>query len=165
MTRILTIMIITYLLQGTGHAESTAQPAPSFTLIDISGSPVARDEFQGKVLFLVFWAPWCISCREEMPVLDTLYRKYGNDGFEVVGICEDADEPAIAAFLKKTPLSFPLAIDPRSSVAEAYRLTHLPTGYLIGSDGMIKHRYRGFDRKFLQTYENDIRTLLNLQRP
>jgi len=165
MARLSLIMIITLFFQGTGNAQSPAQPAPAFTVTDISGTPVTSDQYQGTVLLLAFWAPWCIPCREEMPALDLLYRKYKNKGFAIIGICEDAAEPAVAAFLKKTPLSFPLAIDPRGSVAEAYRLTNLPTAYLIGRDGMIKHRYRGFDKKFVQTYENDIRTLLDQQLP
>jgi peroxiredoxin len=165
MIRLLLIMLITHLLHGTVHAEQATQPAPSFALTDMSGTILTRERLQGKVLFLAFWAPWCISCKDELPELENLYRKYRNEGLEVIGICEDADGPALSAFLKKTPVSFPLAVDPRSSVAESYRISNLPSGYLIGRDGVIRHRYRGFDKKFVQTYEKDIRELLEQHNP
>jgi peroxiredoxin len=158
-------MLITYLLHGAVHAEQSAQLAPAFMLTDLSGTVLTGEQFRGKVLFLAFWAPWCIPCKEELPELDSLYRKYRNDGLAVIGICEDAAEPAVATFLRKAPVSFSIALDPGGSVAEAYRLSNLPSGYLIDRDGMIKHRYRGFNKNFVQTYENDILELLHKHKP
>ena len=116
--------------------------------------------YRGEVLFIAFWAPWCFPCRDELPELDRLQQILRNDGCEVLGICEDTTELAASLFLKNMPVSFTLAMDPRRSVAEAYRLTNLPSGYLIDRNGMIRHRYRGFDKSVVQTYENDIRSLL-----
>jgi peroxiredoxin len=153
-------MLFLNLLAGNSLAEQAVSPAPAFALKDLHGSRVSLDQYRGKVLFIAFWAPWCFSCREEFPELDRLQRKYQNDGFEVLGLCEDTTELAASLFLKNVPVSFTIAVDPRRSVAEAYRLTNLPSGYLIDRAGMIRFRYRGFDKTAVRTYEEDIRSLL-----
>ena len=149
------------LLKANCLAGQTVSPAPAFSLTDLRRSHVSLDHYRGKVLFIAFWAPWCFPCREELPELDRLHKKFRNDGFEVLGICEDTTELAASLFIKNVPVSFPLAIDPQRSVAEAYRLTNLPSGYLIDRAGMIRYRYRGFDKTVVNIYEEDIRSLLN----
>jgi peroxiredoxin len=161
MKRLISILLLSLnLLTGNALADQSASPAPAFSLTDLNGSRFSLDQYRGKVLFIAFWAPWCSSCREEFPELDRLHRKFLNDGFEVLGICEDATELAASLFLKNAPVSFTLAIDPRRSVAEAYRLSNLPSGYLIDRNGMIRYRYRGFDKTLVPIYEKDIRSLL-----
>lgn len=160
--RALLIVLLAVLLPGTGH---TGPAAPAFVVRDMSGATLTLEQFRGKVLFLVFWAPWCISCKDELPELDSLYQKYRNDGFAVVGISEDASEAAVSAFAKNVPVSFPLAIDPRSSVADAFRLANLPSGYLIDRSGVIRHRYRGFNKSLVKIYDKDIRDLLEQHAP
>src|SRR6185295_13010911 len=49
-------------------------PAPDFTLRDLAGRPVRLGDFRGRVVFLNFWATWCVPCREEIPALQTLAR-------------------------------------------------------------------------------------------
>jgi peroxiredoxin len=161
MKRLITIsLLFLNLLTGNSLAEQAVSPAPAFSLTDLHGSLVSLDQYRGKVLFIAFWAPWCFSCREEFPELDRLQRKYRTDGFEVLGICEDTTELAASLFLKNVPVSFTIAVDPRRSIAEAYRLSNLPSGFLIDRNGMIRYRYRGFDKTHLQIYEIDIRSLL-----
>lgn len=162
MARSLLIALLALLLPGTGHAGPAA---PAFVVKDMSGTTLSQEQFRGKVLFLAFWAPWCITCKDELLELDSLYQKYRNDGFAVIGISEDASEAAMSAFVKKVPVSFPLAIDPQSAVADAFRLANLPSGYLIDRDGMIRHRYRGFNKSFVKLFEKDIRDLLKRRDP
>lgn len=162
---LITALLSTSLLTAHGYAGQTDQMAPGFSLTDLGGTTLTSEQFRGKVLLLVFWAPWCIPCRDELPEHDRLHKKYKDKGFEVIGISEDAAGPAVAAFLRKVPVSFPMAIDLHGSVAEAYRLSNLPSGYLIDRDGVIRHRYRGFDRNFVKTYEKDIFELLEQHKP
>jgi len=142
-------------------AAQEGTQAPGFGLRDLTGGSITLEQFKGKVVFLAFWAPWCIPCRDELPEIDRLYKKYRDEGFMVVGITEDASPQAIAAFLKKVPVLFPLVLDQDNEVADAYRLSHLPTGYLIGRDGIIRHRYPGFTRDAVPLYEKEITELLH----
>ncbi|MEO1269334.1 MAG: redoxin domain-containing protein, partial [Myxococcota bacterium] len=57
-------------------AELADRPAPDWTLTDLQGNPVPLTSLRGKVVFLNFWASWCAPCREEMPSMEELARKY-----------------------------------------------------------------------------------------
>jgi thiol-disulfide isomerase/thioredoxin len=159
-----TVFLVLFLLSANGHAGMTDPPAPLLPLHDRRAAQI-MEQYRGKVLFLVFWAPWCHACKYELPALDRLYGKYRSSGFEVIGICEDAKEPAVMMFLRNVPVSFPNVIDRQGAIAEKYRLSSLPSGYLIDTAGFIRHSYRGFNERSPQVYEKDIVELLKQVNP
>jgi peroxiredoxin len=142
------------------YAAQEGRQAPVFSLRDVTGGTVTLEQFKGKVVFLDFWAPWCIPCRDELPELDRLYKKFQHEGFIVIGIAVDASTEGVAKFLQKAPVSFPVLMDTHSTVAEAYRLVNMPTGYLIGRDGIMRHIYKGFEKDLLPLYEKEFSELL-----
>ena len=145
------------------HAAFPAQvgsPAPSFSLKDLQGNIANLSDFEGKVVFLDFWAPWCAPCREELPQLDLLYKKYGKDGLVIVGICLDTPEARVTKFLQKVPVTFKILIDNEGNAAEAYRFSGVPAGFLIDRNSIIRKQYRGFSMDLLPLYEKDIEDLL-----
>jgi len=142
------------------HAAHEGTRAPGFSLRDLTGETITLEQLKGKVVFLDFWAPWCIPCRDELPELDGLYKKFQKKGLLVLGIAVDASAEGVAKFMQKVPVSFPMLMDTHGTVAESYRLVNMPTGYLIGRDGVIGHIYRGFGKDLLTLYEKDITELL-----
>ena len=60
---------------------------------DASGSLKRLSDWRGRTVLLNLWATWCVPCRKEMPSLDALQAKLGNDGFEVVAINIDTRDP------------------------------------------------------------------------
>ncbi len=53
------------------------------------GVAITMANSEGKFRLVNLWATWCGPCREEMPYLDTLQEKYGDDKFEVIAISVD----------------------------------------------------------------------------
>jgi peroxiredoxin len=149
------------LCTAVAYAAQEGTQAPGFNLRDLKGNTVTLDQYTGKVVLLVFWAPWCVPCRDEMPELDRLYKIFGDKGFIVVGIAEDASTEMVTNFMIKVPVSFPMVLDRSHDAAEAYRLSNLPSGYLIGRDGVIERRYRGSGKELISRYEKDIEDLLH----
>lgn len=154
------ILLCTLCWPVYSHSAGVGEAAPAFTLKDLKSNEVTLESLKGKVVFLDFWATWCGPCREEFPELDALYKKYGKDGLEVVGVSVDKSESNVVDFLKKRPVSFPILTDTKGNVAEAYGLPGMPTGYIIGKDGAIRHRHMGFSKAFLSVYEKEIVELL-----
>ncbi len=152
----LMILISPFYARSAGIGEA----APAFTLKDMKGNAVTLESFKGKVVFLDFWATWCGPCKEEFPELDAIYKKYGKDGFEVVGISVDKSESNVAEFLKKRPVSFSILTNTKGDVAEAYGLPGMPTGFIIDKGGVIRYRHAGFSKAFLPVYEKEIVELL-----
>jgi peroxiredoxin len=153
---IFVLLILSPVVSYSGQIGSTA---PAFNLVGVNGKGVSLEQFKGKVLFLTFWAPWCIPCREELPALEDLYKKFGKDGLQVIGISVDDSLKDVQAFLSKVPISFPILLD-KGDVNESYRVTGLPTGFIVGKDGIIRNVHRGFGKEFIAIYEKEIQELL-----
>jgi peroxiredoxin len=122
-----------------------AKPAKDFRVSALDNRPLTLADFKGKVIFLNFWATWCKPCEEEMPGMERLYRTYKGKGLVVLAISEDADAAggAVATFVKKHGLTFPVGLDPKMSVAAAYGVWALPSTFIIDRQGNRAHFANG----------------------
>ncbi len=160
---IIITLLLAFALSGFANAGQVGTLAPDFSLEDVHGNVVTLKQFNGKVVFLDFWAPWCDICREELPALDTLYKKYSKDGFEIIGIDMDPSEKKLAEFLQKAPVTFTILSDKKSIIRRGYNFRTLPTAFVIGRDGVIRYVHLGFGQEFSQMYEKEISELLKQQ--
>jgi thiol-disulfide isomerase/thioredoxin len=112
-------------------------PAPALSLERIDGAPLGPDDLRGKLVFLNFWATWCVPCRQEMPAMERLYQEFGKRGLDVVAVNFQESRSEIQGFLKTVPLSFPIALDSGGEAAHAFGVRGLPVTYLLDRDGRI----------------------------
>lgn len=134
--------------------------APDFTLRALHGPNLRLKEQRGQVVLLNFWASWCGPCREEMPQLDRLYRKYQSAGFTLLGLSVDDDPKAAGAMADKLGVVFPVLLDSDKQVSKTYDLSAMPSTVLIDRDGRVRYLHRGYRDGFIATYEQQIRDLL-----
>ena len=117
--------------------------APDFSLQDLDGKPLDLAGYRGKVVLLDFWATWCVPCRDEIPHFVEFQDKYGEQGFQVIGISMDDDAKPVREFYKEFKMNYPVALG-NEKVAEAYGgVLGLPITFLIGRDGRIAAKYVG----------------------
>ena len=91
-----------------------ARAAEDFTLPMPDGRRFRLSEHRGKVVFVNFWATWCPPCREEMPSMERLYRRFKSRGFTILALSIDSrGEEVVAPFVKSFALTFPVGLDPR----------------------------------------------------
>ncbi len=122
----------------------SGQKAPDFSLKDMNGNPVSLSSFKGKVILLNFWATWCPPCRDEIPSMDKLNRQLKDKGFMVLSVSVDRSLSAIADFIKKAPVSFPVLIDDKQKVTKSlYKVYTIPTTFLINRNGIIVEKFFG----------------------
>lgn len=100
-------------------------------------APVKLADYRGKVVFLNFWATWCPPCREEMPAMERLYRRYESKGLVVLAISIDSEATVIPGFVKQNKLTFPIGHDPKMALAERYGVRALPSSFLIDRRGNL----------------------------
>jgi thiol-disulfide isomerase/thioredoxin len=110
------------------------------------GAPVTLQAFRGKPLLINFWATWCPPCIEEMPAINDFFKKNSGNGWQVLGLA--IDKPAaVLAFMKKTPVDYPIGMAGATSSALWTLLGNpygaLPFSLLLGSDGKILQRRLG----------------------
>ncbi len=116
--------------------------------------------YQGKVVYLDFWASWCKPCQKSFPWMNGLLRKYPEDSFTVVTINLDAESEAMFHFLDMVPAEFDIYHDPSGRIAEQFEVEGMPTSYLIDASGKMVKKHIGFYTKKVEKYESEIEELL-----
>lgn len=129
--------------------ERNITPAPNFTLTDQYGNPHALSDYRGKTVFLNFWATWCGPCRKEMPDIEDLYQRYGQNSGDVVilGVAnpktpqsptnQDVSEEEIKQFLSDGGYTYPTLMDTTGNVLSDYGISAFPTTFMIDKDGTV----------------------------
>jgi len=78
-----------------------------FTLTTIDGQKIRSDDLKGKVVVIDCWATWCSPCMALMPELKALYKKWHQQGLEIVGISLDRDMETVQKVCKSQGLTWP----------------------------------------------------------
>jgi peroxiredoxin len=141
-------------------ADPTGAPAPQFTLGAKSGQNVSLAQYKGQVVMLNFWASWCGPCRQEMPLLESIYKKYNRLGFTLIGVNVEPDSNAANEWLKQTPVSFPILYDKESRVSKMYDVAGMPSTVIIDRAGKVRMLHRGYKPGDENEYLDSIRTLV-----
>jgi len=151
--------------EGLSHSFARIDPprnAPEFSLPDMDGELHDLRDYRGKVVLINFWATWCPPCRREMPALEQLYRKLGDQQFAVLAVNQWEDADLVFAYMGDLNVfpSFPILFDPESRVSAEFGVKGLPTSFLLDKQGRVVFRAvggRAFDHPEV---EQTIRDLL-----
>jgi peroxiredoxin len=135
-------------------------PAAAFQLPAAAGAQVSLADLKGQVVLINFWASWCGPCRQEMPVLDQLYRKYKTAGFTLLGVNVEPKSGDAMSFLKATPVSFPILFDTQSKVSTLYEVSGMPSTVIVDRKGNIRYVHHGYKPGDEGQYQDQIRSLM-----
>jgi peroxiredoxin len=128
------------LFEAMGLAKLPEKAAPDFTLPNVDEQQVSLRQYRGKVVFLNFWATWCIPCREEMPGLEQLHQTFQQQDLVILAINLKEGAEQVKTFFQKRTLSFPALLDQNGAVFRDYSVAGMPTTYLIGRNGNLLAR-------------------------
>jgi thiol-disulfide isomerase/thioredoxin len=144
------------------QAIEAGQPLPALVIARLDGGaePLLLQDLRGKVVYVDFWASWCVPCRQSMPALDALQKKLGPSGFVVVGISEDVSEADARRFLERVSVTFRLGLDEGDRAARAFGVKAMPSGYLVDRKGVVRHVHRGFTSETPPVLEAEVQGLL-----
>jgi peroxiredoxin len=120
---------------------------PDFSASTLDGRTLSLADFRGqKKLVIAFWASWCAPCRVEMPALVKFYRSNHGDSsdFEILAVSIDEDTKAAADFATALKVNFPVLLDPRQKMADAYQVDGIPMMFVIDKDGNITYGRAGY---------------------
>lgn len=145
----------------TIQAAPTLQAvAPDFTLKSQSEKNIKLSEYRGQVVLVNFLASYCAPCRQEMPLLDQLYKKYKSLGFVVLGVNIDEDINQARAMLKEIPVNFPVVFDDKNNVAKMYNLQGMPSTFILDRNGKLRYMHKSYLPGFEIEYDKQVRALL-----
>jgi peroxiredoxin len=130
--------------QGVGSVQvmgniKVGQPAPDFTLQDLSGHPVALSGYRGQqVVLMDFWATWCGPCRMAMPGLQELADKYRDHGLEILSVNQGEPADHVRDFIQHEKYTFHVVLDQNQAVGEQYGVQGIPTLMLVDKKGVVQ---------------------------
>lgn len=137
-----------------------AQKAPDFTLQDTDGNAVSLSDYQGKVVFLDFWASWCPPCRASIPAIKDLHKNMSeNPNVIVLGINSGENEKTVADFMKKMGMDYPNLYG-TNAVSKKYNVTGIPAFFIIDKNGQIAKKYAGYRNGLEKEWYSEIDALL-----
>ncbi len=151
-------------LSRTGQTAQakTAKAGPygqyGFSLATVDGKLVDLTDYHGQVTLVNFWATWCGPCRLETPALVRMQKKYGDQGFAVIGVAVQSEEEGVKEFVQEYSVPYAVVVDTDSEVSSRYRLFAVPTSFLFSSEGKLHHTFTGFVRE--GELEGQLETLL-----
>ncbi len=121
------------------------KPAPTFTLVDLSGKRVSLSQFRGHPVIVNFWATWCGPCKLEMPWFEEMNQKYKGQGLVILGLSQDEGTSTddIAKAVKKIGVTYTI-LQPDESVPKLYGgVDYLPETFYVDTKGKIVEETAG----------------------
>ncbi|KPJ59483.1 MAG: hypothetical protein AMS15_06910 [Planctomycetes bacterium DG_23] len=135
------------------------QPAPAFELLDFEGNTVSLADFQGKVVFLDFWATWCGPCVYAVPCVQALYEKYKDKGVVVIGMNVSDDPEAAKKFAEEKGLTYTHLF--ADEISDVYPVSGIPTFFIIDQEAIVRYQRSGFLPGLEKEWGKEIETLLS----
>jgi thiol-disulfide isomerase/thioredoxin len=125
--------------------------APDFTVEKWGGGDLKLSDLKGKIVILDFWATWCGPCQASMPHLEKVHKAVQGQDVVVLGVCVWDDKDAYEKWVpaNQSKYTFQLAFDPAAKngndiAKKLYKVSGIPTSYIIGKDGKVLGAIVGF---------------------
>ena len=115
---------------------------------------------KGEVIYIDFWASWCIPCRKSFPWMNEMQAKYKSQGLKVITINLDSDKKHADEFLQQFPANFDVVFDPKGALAKKFKLKGMPNSFMINRLGKLVSAHVGFNEEKQVLYQQEIEQLL-----
>ncbi len=122
-----------------------ARVAPNFRLTTLDGKTLTLESLAGKVVLIDFWATWCGPCREALPHIREIARKFDGQPFVVLSISLDSDEAKWKDFTAKNQMTWLQYRDGgfNGTIATLFGVRAIPATFTIDADGVLEDQHVG----------------------
>lgn len=121
-----------------GEAFHIGEEAPPLRVAQLGGGEIDLAALRGKPVWVVFWATWCPSCRDEFPVMNGFAARHAEDGLVIVAVDMEEDEGAVASYVQELGLIFPVGLDPTGAAAAGWDVVAPPIHFFVDAEGVVR---------------------------
>ncbi len=136
--------LLTLLMPIAAKATDVGKELPAFIGQDMDGKSVDLEKIIGtKPLMLIFWSSWCVNCKQEIPKINELVKKYQKQGMEFIGInvgMNDTEKKA-RQYIKDYKITYPVVFDKTGALSEKYQIPKVLTVLVARKDGKVVMKY------------------------
>ncbi len=145
------------------------QQAPDFDFLNLAGQQVKLSELKGKIVIINFFFTACPPCVREIPFLNSLVEKYGNENIRFISISRWEDAEQLKPFLEKNLIKFEIIpsifkngeSQMKLFAENIYHVALYPSLLIINKDGVITHTQVGYLPDFEATFLEKLKETLN----
>ena len=119
------------------------KPVQDFTLNDSAGKSWKLSDLKGKVVFINFWATWCVTCKAEQADKVKLDKLMQGKPFQMLGVLFRDDPKNLPGYIKKIKVSAPTLVDPKNDLSQLYGITGVPETFILDKEGILRERLVG----------------------
>src|SRR5262249_21333516 len=122
-----------------------ARMVPPFSVTTVDGRKISVDDLQGKVVLLDFWATWCAPCRDALPHIQQVAKKFKDEPLVILSVSLDRDERSWKGFIEKHEMNWPQYRDGgfTGPIAKMFGVNAIPHTFTIDADGVVQEEHIG----------------------
>lgn len=128
---------------ATGEETTEESDTISFSLEDQHGETIQLSDYEGKIVFLNFWATWCPNCENEIADIGQLYEKYkDSDDVAILSMVapnvgKEGNASSIKDYINDNNITYPVLFDMDGAVFNTFGVRAFPTLFIINKDQTI----------------------------
>ena len=137
------VLLLAVAVVRQGGQLQVGDQAPDFAAPVLAGSGSGRlADLRGRPVVINFWASWCGPCKEEAPLFEDAYARYGDQAHFVGVNIRDARSDALA-FLGEYELDYLHVRDEQLTIYDDYGLTGQPETFFLDHEGVLIEHVAG----------------------
>ena len=134
--------LLTICLRSPARADPVVgEPAPALVVEELDGNSFDLSEERGKVTVVNFWATWCEPCRKEIPAIEAVFRRYHDQGLEVIALSADRRHERSNVIEMAKSFGYPAAMLDDTTSNGFGSPTELPVTFIIDRNSVLRERF------------------------
>jgi len=150
-------------VRQTNQPMPPSKPLAEMTWTGFDGKDQKLKDLRGKVVILDFWATYCPPCIEEIPHLNALHAKYGDD-LRIIGmhVGGEEDRPQVPQFVERLKIAYPLAYPEDELTKFVFSAqSDIPQTAIFDRRGIMIKKIVGFNAEIKKELDSTVEAAVN----